>query len=142
MRQKKKLEKLGPEEDKSITIFEASAEYILGQKDLSIFNTEDEAAIKEKGLFGLVDVIKPVYEDLTEGLPFDELKTLFPSELKLIWDTFKEVNAVFFGVVQDLGLTQILDEILLEIKKDLSSIFTDFSKEVMSTPGNTDSDGS
>lgn len=143
MRQQKKLEKLGPDSDKSITILEASVEYILSQKEMKLFSGEEEQkAIKEKGLFGLLDVIKPIYDELTDGLPFDELRGLFPSELKLIWDTFKEVNAVFFGVVQDLGLIQILDQIISEIKSDLSSIFIDLSKEAIQDPGNMGSDGS
>lgn len=156
MRQKKTLKF---ENEKEITILEASVEYIMNTKNLSIFNIEQQpdqdqesseqatAATTEgdsisKGLSDIIKIIKPIYEELTEGLSFEDLKGLYPSEHKQIWEAFKEVNAVFFDVVQMLGFNQLLDEILQGIKSDFISIFADWSNEVIQESMVTDSDGS
>lgn len=52
------------------------------------------------------------------GIKLDEMLDLAPSELKEIYDKFKEVNGVFFDVARAAGLTALLDQIKTAVQKD------------------------
>lgn len=62
-----------------------------------------------------------VLERATEGLDIEDLKDLTPSEIKVIWDAFKEVNSVFFKAAQAMDLGKVVAQI-----KD--SFINDFSR--------------
>jgi hypothetical protein len=49
-----------------------------------------------------IDSLLPKCTDLT----VERMKQMTPSELKKVWDAFREVNAVFFSAVQESGLFQ------------------------------------
>jgi len=69
-------------------------------------------------------------EKLGEFLPLcsdikdvDILKKLSPSQLKYLFDKFKEVNEVFFDVAQGMGMGEILNRIRAAIIEDLVTQF-------------------
>jgi hypothetical protein len=53
-----------------------------------------------------------------EGIKVDDLLDMAPSELKQIYDKFKEVNATFFDVARSVGLGELLDQIKTAIQRD------------------------
>ena len=64
-----------------------------------------------------------------EHFTFEDLKKLTPSEIKEIYNTFKDVNKVFFEVSQSLGLNNALEGLVAEAKKDFTKIFLVSSNE-------------
>ena len=54
-----------------------------------------------------------------------------PSELKLIYDGFKEANEVFFHIAAKMGLEGMLEGIKTSIQKDFSEVLALSSKAAM-----------
>ena len=73
-----------------------------------------------------LDTLGELLEVATEGLDMSTLKEMTPSEIKQVWDAFREVNSVFFDTAKALGM----GEAVAEIKKSLVS---DFSKLLASS---------
>ena len=94
-------------DDREITVRELTVRELL-----SFF--EDGESVSLETLGKLLEVA-------TEGLDMDSLKEMAPSEIKQVWEAFREVNAVFFDTARALGL----GEAVAEIKK---SLVTDFSR--------------
>ena len=117
---------------KEIKVKEMSVANVLAFKDLPIFSSKEDE--EDKGLLGLLEMVKPLFAECVEGLTFEELKDLFPSEIKNIWEEFKKVNFVFFEVVQGLGLNKVLDEILNALKSDFIGIYAGLSREAIKEP--------
>ena len=80
----------------------------------------------EEGETLSLETLGRLLEVATEGLDMEGLKGMVPSEIKGVWEAFKEVNAVFFDTVRALGLC----EAVAEIKKSLAS---DFSRLLVSS---------
>lgn len=59
------------------------------------------------------------------GVTFDELVKMAPSDLKQIYDTFKEVNSVFFAVARSVGLGELLNQVIQAIQKDFLRLLAD-----------------
>ena len=78
---------------------------------------------------------------LATNLSLSQLEDMAPSELKKVWESFREVNAVFFDMVAKTG---IVKELKSSILKDLTKIFADSLNQatVQKTSSNTDSDSS
>lgn len=96
---------------KPVTVYEVTPEDVLSVID----STEDE--IRERA-----DELLPRCVTMT----FDDMKKTAPSQLKLVWEAFTEVNAVFFSLVEKTGvMNEIIPDIgravLAEIRKDLGS---------------------
>lgn len=53
-----------------------------------------------------------------EGVTLEQMKEMPPSDIKLIFDKFKEVNAAFFEFAQQVGLQDLLRELKVAIQKD------------------------
>jgi len=77
-------------DDMRITVYEVVVADLLAALD----TPEDEAA-------GRLDEFMPKCTDLS----LDKAKTLAPSELKAVWDAFRDVNDVFFSLLEKLGVT-------------------------------------
>ena len=75
----------------------------------------------EEGESLSLETLGRLLEVATEGLDIDSLKEMAPSEIKQVWDAFREVNSVFFDTAKALGM----GEAVSEVKKSLVS---DFSK--------------
>lgn len=86
-------------DDDRITVYEVIVEDLLSVIDSS------EADVRNR-----MDELLPKCTDL----PMARMKKLAPSEIKKVWDAFREVNAVFFSALEAMGM---LDRILGEIKK-------------------------
>lgn len=52
------------------------------------------------------DIIKDIVPLCVEGINSEQLLDCTPSELKSLYDTFKEVNEVFFGMLDKAGITE------------------------------------
>lgn len=78
---------------------------------------------------------------LATNLSVKKLEDMAPSELKKVWEVFKEVNAVFFDLVAKTG---IVKEIKSSILKDLTKVFADSLNQATErkTSSNTDSPSS
>lgn len=65
-----------------------------------------------------------------EGASLEDLKQLPPSKLKEIWLAFKEVNSVFFGLAQTLGLGSLVERLRSALANDFGRIFAGSLKQV------------
>jgi hypothetical protein len=78
-----------------------------------------------------------------EGLDFDGLVQLAPSEIEELWKAFKEVNASFFKIAGWLGMETMVDKAVAAIRQGLagefSKAFADLSLQgTEKPPGITD----
>jgi len=93
---------------------------------------------KTTDLLALIKELLPKATSLT----LKEIQNMSPSELKLIYDAFKEVNEVFFGLAASLKLTSLLETLkqgaLTAVQKDLSKLFADSSNGGTQEPQTTD----
>ena len=90
--------------------------------------------IVSKGL-DQIEKILPLATDLT----LSQIEDMAPSELQIIWDAFREVNAAFFDLVAKTGLVEALKSSIL---KDLITLFATLSDQVTKSPGNMDTPSS
>ena len=86
-------------DDDRITVYEVIVEDLLSVIDST------EADVRNR-----LDELLPKCTDLSLA----RLKKMAPSEIKKIWDAFREVNAVFFSALETMGM---LDRVLMEVKK-------------------------
>jgi len=96
MRQRKTL-KL---DDKEYTLFELNMRQVW-----DLVNTEPEAGSDLQRIERFLGYACP-------DLDREQLLDLAPSELRKLWDVFKEVNADFLGVLAGLG---IIDQLTAEV---------------------------
>jgi len=73
------------------------------------------------------------------NLSLKDFEEFAPSELKLLWDAFREVNSVFFDLLDRVEVLRMLKNAVL---KDLTGAFADLSSVAMPESGNTDSPSS
>jgi hypothetical protein len=52
------------------------------------------------------------------GIEFEEMLDMAPSELKVIYDKFLEVNTVFFDVARTAGLGDLMGQIKTAVQRD------------------------
>jgi len=99
-------------DDKKITVYELTVAEIL-----EIGNTK---AIKEKSTD--LNDFKTILDDYLPkallGVTVDDLMQMAPSDLKKIYDIFREVNATFFDVARSVGLGELLSQLTEAIQKD------------------------
>jgi hypothetical protein len=72
---------------------------------------------------------------LATDISLAELEEMAPSEIKVLWDAFKEVNADFLALIERLGITKALEGLIPE---HLTRIFADLSSTDTATSGSTD----
>jgi hypothetical protein len=85
----------------------------------------------EDDIMSLLGGFLPVVTDIKK----EELEAMAPSELKIIWEAFKEVNADFLEWAGRLEITKMLGNL---IKAHLTEAFADSLNAVTQTPGNMD----
>lgn len=76
-------------------------------------------------------LIKEYLPKCVSGITFDELIEMPPSDLKLIYNDFQEVNSVFFEAARSMGLGELLNELKEAVQKDFLKLLVD------SFPGDT-----
>jgi hypothetical protein len=75
---------------------------------------------------------------LATDLSLEEVDDFLPSELKIVWEKVREVNAVFFDIVKTAGVKEILIQLKNAVLADfLSSAVTSLSG-AMSKSGTMD----
>lgn len=87
---------------------------------------EEELVTLASGMFGQVDELLAIS---IPGIKVDALKAWAPSEIGKLYDAFKEVNAVFFGVAQRLGLNNLIAELEKAVAQDFSALFANLLKQ-------------
>ena len=76
----------------------------------------------------------PKCSDLT----VDDLIGMAPSEIKQVYDAFKEVNEVFFETARGLGLGNVITDLKNLIRKEFSEAFAGSFSRAMSPLKDTD----
>lgn len=109
---------------------------------LSEKQTPEEASVGpvnfEKSLFGLGPFLDRLIELAFENnVTRERLMEHTPSELKQVYDTFKEVNAPFFEAAQFLNLGETLHKITVQLLANFSHSVVDSSKQVIPMSSNT-----
>lgn len=112
------------EQKKTVTIKELTVGQIL-----SIFDSFAKPNQEAQGLEDALAEAKELFPMSIEGIEWDELKELAPSEIKQIYEKFREVNNVFFDVACTLGINTALEEIIRALKNDFINMFVSSSKE-------------
>lgn len=57
-----------------------------------------------------------------------------PSEVKKLYDAFREVNTIFFEVAQRLGLNNLIGEMEKAVAKDFSALFATSLRQGIAKP--------
>lgn len=99
--------------DKPVTVRELRVKDILG-----LMGEGDDSGPDITSLAGMKTAL-----DLVADITLEEIKELAPSEIKVIYDAFREVNSVFFEVAGTVGLGKVLDELKQSIVKDFARQF-------------------
>lgn len=70
---------------------------------------------------GLNEEVKSIVEMCCE-FTFEDLKKLAPSEIKLLFQAFREVNEDFLSVLREAGILAALERIKDQMVRDFSSL--------------------
>jgi hypothetical protein len=69
----------------------------------------------------------------------EELQELAPSELEAVWEAFRRVNAVFFGLAGTFGVKGVLEDLRNSAARTFSTLyFSSLSAATARPPENTD----
>ena len=117
-------------DDREISIKELTVQEILDRM----------AGLEENG--DLIEAVRPLFEKILEGITFEELKRLTPSDIKLLWEAFKRVNAPFFEALAWTGLSNTLETIRKAFMSELLEKFSSSLKPGIPGSGNTVGPGS
>lgn len=79
-----------------------------------------EAGLSVEALQAQIKELLPV---IAPELSIKDIDEMAPSELRTLWEAFKEVNADFFGIVRAVGGETALAELKKAFLKDLSGQF-------------------
>ena len=84
--------------------------------------------------------MKPFYEKAVEGLSFEQVEDHTPSELKLIFDAFMEVNKSFFDAAKVLEgehpfIIKLRQSIVAELMVRFVNFYTPATRESGTTDG-------
>jgi hypothetical protein len=99
-------------DEKEITVKELTVREILEIADLKNVDKGDLTLDMFKEEFG------NFLPKTVEGVTVDEMLDMAPSELRAIYDKFKEVNAVFFDTAREVGLGTLLEQLRAAIQRD------------------------
>ncbi|KKM00924.1 hypothetical protein LCGC14_1799580 [marine sediment metagenome] len=67
---------------------------------------------------GIQKLLEQHLELGVQGAKLEDLRRMAPSELKVLYEAFKEVNTVFFEVAQQVGLKDLLRTLQETVRKD------------------------
>jgi len=108
--------------EKSFTVYELTVKQIM---DLMQQDIQDTTLT---GLTAQFESFLPLASDIK--LP--QLYDMTPSDIKIIWERFKEVNDTFFVVSQQAGLGDLLGALKKAIVEDFGKLLVSSSKQDMS----------
>jgi len=97
----------------------------------------------DKGLVGnLKEAIDSHFLELCTNIKTKDFLDMAPSDVKEIWDAFKEVNSVFFDMARQAGLMEVVnkikDDVVATIKEDFSKLPVGLLKQATSESLTTD----
>ena len=72
---------------------------------------------------------------LVTDIKLNDIEEMAPSEIKILWGAFREVNADFLSAIERLGIKEAF---ISSIRKHLTDAFADLLNEDMTESGNTD----
>lgn len=105
--------------DREITVKELTPRNIL-----DILDGVDEQNIQTTDLVELLNK----HLDKAVNLKFEEILDIPPSDLKELYEAFKEVNSIFFDMAGQMGLGQILVRAKEAFDQDVSKLFASLQK--------------
>lgn len=92
---------------------------------MELFDNEDLLADTSiEGLKRTLAQLLPEFSNIT----LEDMKRMAPSELRELWEGFKEVNSDFFEVSRALGLTTMLETIKQGVMSDFSKLLVSLLK--------------
>jgi len=101
-------------DDREITIKELTVKQIIEIGEKMANPGEDKKESSD------IDILKDAFKEHlalgVEGVSFDELIELAPSEIKVLYEKFKEVNKVFFEIAQQVGILNLLQKVKMELQ--------------------------
>jgi hypothetical protein len=129
------------------------------QKSFTIAGHEKQITVRELTVRQIIEFLDP---KRIEGLDFlsffrsagtdvlprvtnltmDEILEFAPSELDQIWAHFREVNRVFFGLPERLGIKAIAQDLRPTIVASFGALCVDWLARAMGKPSITDTPGS
>jgi len=123
-------------EGKTVTVYELTVKDIKKLwKDLTNASTE----IIDIPMFSNETLLREHWDKCIHGLKLEETDDLAPSELKLVYDAFSEVNAIFFDLTLKLeGENLFLKSLRAVIMSDLMLRFAALSLEATPPSGTMD----
>lgn len=101
---------------KSITVHELTVKQII-----SLLNDDALGDKKDLGIGSMQAFLKRHLSNATD-LETEDMLSMAPSELKLVYDAFAEVNAVFFDTARSVGLETLLTELKNAMVEDFSKL--------------------
>lgn len=102
--------------EKPVTVYELTVGQIIH------FVEDDGPLSKMEGEKGFKGVLDTDLLSVCSTLKFEDLLDFGPSELKLVWEAFQEVNKTFFEAARQVGLTGLLEETVLKFKESLQNL--------------------
>lgn len=84
----------------------------------------------DTSLKGFVDMVGE-FLPLATNLKMEQLKDMAPSDIKLVWEKFREVNETFFEVSQQVGMGDLLGQLKKAIIKDFGKLLVSSSSLVI-----------
>lgn len=122
--------------DKKVTVYEMTVRDI---KKLWADLTGDSPETKDTPIFSNQEIMNEHWDKCIHGIKISETENLAPSELKVIYDAFTEVNAIFFDLSLKLeGENPFLISFRGAVLRDLMLRFAALSKEATPESGDTD----
>jgi len=77
----------------------------------------------------MLQIGQEVFAKSVSGITLDELMDLYPSEAKVLYDAFLEVNADFLGILDGAGVMDLLKEFKQHIRENVSSLTKNLPSE-------------
>jgi len=110
-------------DEKEITVKELRVKDIRTVLEIAEHAEEDDLLKQAEALLPLVTDIK-----------LDDIEEMAPSEIKILWEAFREVNADFLSVIGRLGIEETFVKL---IQAHLTDALADLSSGDIPEPGTT-----
>jgi len=106
-----RLHKSSEIDGKKITVYELTVEEIINIG-------EEQKRLNDPSLDQFKVLLEEYLGKAVTGITLDDLIKMAPSDIKVIYDDFLEVNKTFFGVARSLGLAELLETLKQAVQKD------------------------
>jgi len=87
--------------------------------------------LEELDLLSLLNRVRSGFTDIATNIKPKELMDFAPSEVDQVWEKFKEVNSVFFGLPDRLGVASLWDQIRPAVYGACGSYVVDWLRRVI-----------